>query len=536
MGLRGPGAKSLGQRRKLAEQVIETPDVWDDPKLSRSQSVIVFCEQLTVTSGPEAFKRLRLRPWQKKFIRALYTNNKDDIRPVRTAVLSLGRKNGKTQLAAALALCHLCGPEAESRGEVYSCANDRFQSGKIFNEMCALIRNHPRLEQRTNIVRNRKEIEDLLNGSIYQALTREAKTKMGLNPSFIVYDELGQADGRELYDAMDSALGGRKEPLMLVISTQAADDFAPMSQLVDYGIKVNSGEIRDPAFHLTLYTADPEADPWAEETWKQANPALDDFRSLEDVRRLASQAQRMPARENAFRNLILNQRVAAEARFIDQTQWKACADPPDIPVGARVYAGLDLGATQDLSALVIVYQDPLKDSWHVKPYFWIPGNLKERSEHERVPYEAWAKDGHITPIGISTDPKVIAHKIAELNGQNKIVSLAYDRWHINDLKRELDAIGCMVPLEPHGQGFKDMSPAVNIIERLILEKKLRHGGHPVLQMCAGNAVVVRDPTNARKFDKAKSTGRIDGLVATAMALNVALTRAIKPVDIDALIA
>jgi phage terminase large subunit-like protein len=489
---------------------------------------------LSVTSGKDAFTKLKLRPWQRDFIKQVYAVNQYGNRPVRTAILSLARKNGKTQLAAALALCHLCGPESEARGEIYSCANDRFQAGKIFNEMVALINNHPWLQARTNIIRFRKEIEDLESGSTYQALSKEAKTKMGLNPSFVVYDELGQTDGRDLYDAMDSALGARKEPLMLIISTQAADDFAPLSQLIDYGTRVKEGAIKDPAFHLTLYAAPIDANPWSRKTWKAANPALDDFLSLEHVQRMAKQAQRMPSRENSFRNLCLNQRIAAETRFLTSPVWHTCGEAPSIPQATRVFAGLDLGATRDLSALVLVWGAP-DGTWHVKPYCWIPGDLKAREDEDRVPYSAWAKAGHIFPMGVATDPKVIALKIAELNGINHIEALAFDRWRINDLKRELDAIGCAVMLEPHGQGYKDMSAAVEIVERLVTQKKLRHGLHPVLTMCALNAVVTRDPTNARKFDKSKSGGRIDALVAMAMALNLALTRAQKPIDIEALI-
>jgi phage terminase large subunit-like protein len=534
MGLRGPGAKPLLARREALKTAASCPNAWDAPGLSRAGRVITFLEDLEITTGKHARTKLRLRSWQRKFVEAVYREDKHGIRPVRTAVLSMARKNGKSQLAAALALCHLCGPEAESRGEVYSCANDRFQSGRIFNEMVALINHHPTLSARTNITSFRKEIHDLINGSLYVALTAEAKTKMGLSPSFVIYDELGCADGRALFDAMDSALGARENPLMLVISTQAADNFAPMSQLIDYGLHLKSGDIRDPAFHLTLYSAPEDADPWSKKAWRAANPALGDFRSLADVERLAKQAQRMPARENAFRNLILNQRVAAEARFMDQAAWRACSGEPEIPTGARVYAGLDLGATRDLSALVIVYQDGA-GVFHVKPFCWLPGDLRERSEQDHAPYVEWAKIGFIAPIGESTDPAVIARKIAESNGQNHIMSLAFDRWRINDLKRELDAIGCHVALEPHGQGFKDMSPAVDIVERLVIQRKLRHGAHPVLQWCAANAVVTRDPAGGRKFDKAKSTGRIDALVALAMALSLALLRAAKPIDIEAMI-
>ena len=510
---------------------------WESPALKRrSDRVIAFCEDLTVTSGPLAGKKIKLRPWQKKFIRAVYDVDKAGNRHVRTAVLSLGRKNGKTQLAACLALCHLSGPEVESRGEVYSCANDRLQASKICNEMVAMIINHPYLAMRTRVKRGRKEIDDLVSESTYQALSREANTKMGLNPCCVIYDELGSAKGRDLYDAMDSAMGARKEPLMLVISTQAADDFAPMSQLIDYGIKVNRGDIVDPSFHLTLYTASDNADPWDQKTWEAANPALGDFLSLEHVKRMAKQAQRIPASENSFRNLVLNQRIAAETRFVERQIWNQNSQIPIIPAGAHVYAGLDLGSTRDLTALVIVWQSPESGAWNVLPYCWIPGkDLKERSDTDRVPYDAWVRDGLITHIGESTDPKVIALKIAEINAVTPIDALAFDRWRINDLKRELDAIGCAVPLEPHGQGFRDMETAVDIVERLLIQRRLKHGAHPVLSWCAGNAVIRKDPAGGRKFDKSKSSGRIDALVAMAMALNLALTRAKAPIDVLAMI-
>jgi phage terminase large subunit-like protein len=432
----------------------------------------------------------------------------------------MGRKNGKTQIAAGLALCHLSGPEAENRGEVYACANDRFQASKIFHEMEAMIQQSAYLTARTNTQKFVKDIQDLYNGSVYCTLTAEAKTKMGLSPSFVVYDELGQASNRELYDAMDSAMGARKEPLLLVISTQAADSYAPLSHLIDYGQKVNSGEISDKSFHLTLFSAPEDADPWDRDTWEMANPALGDFRSLEDVKRLASQAQRMPTQENAFRNLILNQRVAAEARFMEPMSWKACGDVPIIEPGMKVFAGLDIGSTRDLSALVIVRQDDT-GTWHVKPWVWVPGNLKEKGDEDGVPYEVWARQDLIIPSGVATDPRAIARKIAEVNGQNQIMGLAFDRWRMAELKRELDQIGCRVPLIEHGQGFKDMTPAVDVVERLVVQRKLRHGLHPVLTWCANNAIVQRDPAGGRKFDKSNSKyrSRIDALVAMAMALS-----------------
>jgi phage terminase large subunit-like protein len=531
MGLRGAHAEATVAQRARAKNDVQP---WQKKGLSRAERVIIFCECLTISSGSMAGTKLKLRPFQKKFIREVYAVDRHGKRPVRTAVLSMGRKNGKTQLAAALALCHLHGPEAEERGEVYSCANDRFQASKVFNEMAAMVHRNKYLHLRANVGRFHRKIEDLHNESMYQAVSAEAKTKMGLNPTLVVYDELGQASNRTLYDAMDTALGARAEPLMLVISTQAADDTAPMSQLIDYGKKVNAGEIKDAAFHLTMYGADENDDPWVKTTWKKANPALGDFRSLEDVERLAAQAQRMPAQESAFRNLILNQRVAAEARFINRSDWVLNAGAAHIPPGARVYAALDLGATRDLSALVLLWQDP-DLIFHAVPYFWVPGNIRERTKVENIPYDVWERQGQIIPCGVSTDPRVIAYKVMELHSQNRILGLAFDRWRINDFKRQLDELGSDIPLIPHGQGYKDMSPAIDILERVLVQGRLRHGGHPVLSMCAANAVVTKDPTGARKLDKVRSTGRIDGLVALAMSFSLTVVPTQASVDVSAMI-
>jgi phage terminase large subunit-like protein len=513
----------LTQAREYARLLHDEGDApWEHPLIKhRWDRVRRFCEELTISSGGLAGTRFKLRPFQLDFIKGVYKENANHERPVRTAVLSMGRKNGKTQLAAALALCHLCGPESEERGEVYSCANDRFQASKIFQEMEAMIIRHPRLRLRCNIMRHTKTIEDIQNNSTYTALSREAKTKMGLNPSFIVYDELGQSPDRDLYDAMDTAMGARANPLMLVISTQAADDLAPMSRLIDYGFQIQSGEIDDPTFLLAFYATDMDADPWDEANWEASNPALGDFRSLEDVRRQANQAQKLPELQNSFRNLILNQRVAAETRFIERSQWQACAAEPLIPPRAKVYAGLDLGSTRDLSALVIVYVDPLTSEYHVQPYFWLPGNLRARRDEDKVPYDVWQRQGFLYTTGEATDPELIALKIAEINGITPIAGIAYDRWKIADMKREFDKHSIRVPLIEFGQGYKDMNGAVDILQRAIITRKLRHGDNPLLTWNAFNAVATRDAAGNRKLDKSKSINRIDGLVALAMGMAAA---------------
>lgn len=537
MGLRGVGSKPKNLRL-VADQ---TPDLfnregkplvpasmpWEAPGLDRVERVVAFLETLPITQGSLAGQKLRVRTWQREFLEAVYAEDGEGFRPVRTAVLTMPRKNGKTQLVAGLALCHLLGPEAEARGEVYAAANDRFQSGKTFNEIVAILDAMPELDARVNITKFRKEIEVLHGtgkGSIFAALSADAAGKHGLSPSFIVYDELGQAPKRDLYEALDTAMGARDNPLLVVISTQAADDHAVMSELVDYGQKVNAGELEDPAFHLTFYGAEAEDNPWSPDTWAKANPALGDFRSLSDVKRQAAQAQRMPSAEHSFRNLILNQRVSAHVRFLAKAEWDANGAAPNLAAlkGRVCFGGLDLSVSRDLTAFVLVFPND-DGSFDVVPRFYLPeAGLRDKSEADKVPYDVWARQGFLTAIpGATVDPSFVAHDIAEAAAEHDLQGLAYDRWRIEDLKRELNQIGAELPLREFGQGFRDMAPAVDTLERLVAEGRLRHGGNPILTMCAANAVVERDAAGNRKLAKHKSSGRIDGMVALAMALGAA---------------
>jgi phage terminase large subunit-like protein len=523
MATRGIGAKALSKRGKIDVRPVMP---WQEPGLNRAERMIAFLEDLPITAGKLAGTNMKIRPWQREFIEAVYAEDAEGRRPVRTAVLSMARKNGKTQLAAGIALAHLCGPEAETRGEVYSAALTRDQAAKLFQEMCAILAAHPELDDRCNIIRFNKQIEVLTGdgaGSIYAALSADAGSKMGLSPSFVVYDELGSAPNRDLFDALDTATGARDNPLMMCISTQAAADHHVFSELIDYGERVNSGDIDDPSFHLTLYAAAPDADPWSREAWIAANPALGDFRSQDDVQRQAGQARLVPSKESAFRNLILNQRVSAVSRFIHKAEWDRCKAAPDLArlAGRECYGGLDLSGSRDLTAFVLAFPGEGRSFDIVCQFFMPEANIEERSNEDRVPYDLWAKQGFITLIpGSTIDPSFVAQAVWQATQTYDLRTVAYDRWRIEDLKRELGLFGGTVPLEPFGQGFKDMSPAVDTLERNVAEKLLRHGGNPVLNMCASNAVITRDPAGSRKLDKSKATGRIDGLVALAMALQV----------------
>ncbi len=528
MGLRGPGAKPVataGARRRARRK--QAP--WDLPGLSRSQRVIAFIQSLQITSGPDAGKRFLLRPWQKQFIEAVYgPTTPEGRRVVRTALLTMGRKNGKTFLAAALCLCHLAGPEAEQRGQAYSAAADRNQASLIFREMEAFIIAAPDLAARCNVQRFAKRIEVLSgqgSGSIYEAMSSDARKAHGLSPTFVVCDELAQWPSRELYDNLVTGTGARAEPLVIVISTQSSDPTHIMSEMVEDGRRVAAGEVDDPTFRAFIYETPLSDDPWDEANWYKSNPALGDFRSLEEMRTSAQQAKRIPAREAAFRNLYLNQPVSPVESAIPRADWDACAESVDVASlrGRGCYIGLDLSERVDLTAMVAVF--PSDDgSFDVLPFFWLPvADLEEKERHDRVPYREWARAGHlITTPGRTIRPDYVMRQIGELLAEYDVMAVGYDRQFIKRIQAVADDLGLWVPWVEVGQGYIGMAPCVNALEAAVLNHRLRHGGHPILRWNAANAMVSTDAAGNRKYDKGhESHKRIDGIVALAMALNLA---------------
>jgi phage terminase large subunit-like protein len=483
--------------------------------------VIAFIEGLKLTAGSHAGKPFKLRPWQRAEIEAIYATDADGRRMVRQALETMARKNGKTQLASALALAHLAGPEAEPRGEVYSAAADRNQAGRVFREMEATIIADPDLSGRCNIQRFAKRIEVMSGpgaGSVYEALSSDARKAHSLSPSFVICDELAQWLNRDLFDNLVTGTGARDEPLVIVISTQSADPNHVMSELVAYGRSVLDGTIEDPTFHAAIYAVPDDADVWDEKNWHLANPALNDFRSLQEMREFAAKAKRIPAREAVFRNLYLNQSISTEARFISAADWKACgaAVGREALAGRPCWAGLDLSSTTDLTSLVLLFPE---DDFAILPFFWLPAaDIEAREQRDRVPYRVWRDKGLIefTP-GRAIDKRAVALRLAEIAGEFDLRGVGYDRWRMKDLQKILDDEGIDLPLVEFGQGYQSMGPAVDHLETLVLDQKLRHGNNPVLTWNVANVIVTSDPAGNRKLDKARSIARIDGLVALTMA-------------------
>lgn len=451
----------------------------------------------------------------------------DNPHGTRRAIITRGRKNAKTTESAMILLLHLCGPEAKPNSQLNSAAQSRDQAAILFSLAAKMIRLSPELLAVTVIRDTAKQLACPELGTLYRALSADASTAYGLSPALTVHDELGQVKGpkSDLYDALETATAAQDSPLSIIISTQAPNDGDLLSTLIDDAL---TGQ--DPRTVLRMNAAPPDMDPFSEEAIRAANPAFDLFMNKVEVLAMAADARRMPSRQPEYENLVLNRRVEASSPFVSREVWKSCGGEVATNFdGCAVFAGLDLSETSDLTAFVQVAQ--IEGVWHVRPIFWLPKyGLAEKSRTDRVPYDVWHREGYLdTTPGKSVEYEYVAERLFGLHQRNPFRKIAFDRWNFKHLKPWLQRAGFHdeeiegdnAIFEQFGQGFASMSPALRTLESLLLNGQIAHDGHPVLTMCAANATTQTDSTGNRKLSKAKSHGRIDGMVALAMAVAVA---------------
>jgi phage terminase large subunit-like protein len=485
---------------------------------------VQFINALTHTKGKYAQQGFDLRPWQRKIVEKLFKVRRDGLRQYRTCLLMLPRKNGKSELAAAVALYGLLA-DGEMGAEVYSAAADKDQAALVFNVAAQMVRNDPYWNGQCEIVDSQKRIVYRKTGSFYRAISAEAYSKHGFNASMVVYDELHAAPHRDLYDVLYTSMGARTQPLMFSISTAGFDRQSILWELYSHAKNVAANPDLDPTFLPLLYEAPVDADWTDEKVWHAANPALGDFRSLEEMRIAAQRAKSIPAQQNTFRRLYLNQWTEQDERWLDMALWDGCAGSVDLSAlqGRECYAGLDLASTRDVTAFVLVFPDG-EGGYDVVPHFWVPADsLAERVRRDRVPYDQWRDNDllHVTE-GNVCDYDRVREDIRDLAEQYDIREIAYDRWGATQLVTQLQSDGAeCIPL---GQGFASMSAPTKELDKLILGQQIRHDGHPVLRWMAANVAVEQDPAGNLKPSKKKSTERIDGIVALIMAIDRA-TRA-----------
>lgn len=430
-----------------------------------------------------------------------------------------------SELAAAVALYLLCG-DNEQRAEIFGCAADRQQASIVFDVAADMVTMCPALAKRTKVLKAQKRIVFTPTNSFYQVLSAEAYSKHGFNIHGVVFDELHTQPNRELFDVMTKGSGdARMQPLYFLITTAGTDTHSICYEQHQKAEDIIAGRKHDPTFYPVIYGANPDDDWTDPEVWKKANPSLGITVGIDKVEQACNSAKENPGEENAFRQLRLNQWVKQTVRWMPMDKWDACkADFDEKFLEGRVcYGGLDLSSTTDLTAFVLVFP-PVEDDdrYYILPYFWVPEDtmaLRIRKDH--VPYDIWETKGFLmTTEGNVVHYGFIENYIDELGTRFNIREIAFDRWGAVQMSQNLEELGFTLAM--FGQGFRDMSPPTKELMRLVLDRKIAHNGHPVLRWNMDNIFIRRDPAGNIKPDKEKSTEKIDGAVATIMALDRAI--------------
>lgn len=490
----------------------------------KADYAVQFIECLCHTKGKWEGEPFKLLKWQEDIIRNIFgvvkANGK---RQFTTAYVEIPKKNGKSELAAAIALFLLFG-DNEPSAEVYGAAADRGQAGIVFDVAKRMTEMTPALERRANIKGSSKRIE--YGASFYQVLSAEVGTKHGLNVSGLVLDEVHAQPNRKLYDVLTKGSGdAREQPLYFLITTAGTDQNSICFELHQKAKDIIEGRKKDPAFFPVIYGAE-DTDDWTSvSTWKKANPSLGETIDIEKVKQACEEAKLNPAEENTFRQLRLNQWVKQAVRWMPMDKWDACAFSvnPESLEGRVCYGGLDLSSTTDITSFCLVFPpEDEDDKYVVLPFFWLPAEtLSVRVRRDHVLYDVWEKQGFLkTTEGNVVHYGFIESFIEELGTKYNIKEIAFDRWGAVQMVQNLENMGFTVV--PFGQGFKDMSPPTKELMKLTLEQKIAHGGHPVLRWNMDNIFIRTDPAGNIKADKEKSTEKIDGAIATIMALDRAI--------------
>lgn len=497
------------------------PDSRYDEK--KADHAVAFIQNLKHTKGKWDGKPFFLLPWQEQIVRDIFgIVNPEGKRQFRSAYIEIPKKNGKSELAAAIALYLLYG-DGEASAEVYSCANDRSQASIVFDVAKRMVEKSPALMKRSKIAAATKRIVNYRNAGFYQVLSAETGTKHGLNISGLVFDEIHAQPNRKLYDVMTKGSGdAREQPLFFIITTAGTDKESICYELHTKALDIMNGRKIDHSFYPVIYGLSDEDDWNDEANWYKANPSLGYTISIDRVRDAYRDALENPAEENVFKQLRLNIWTNSTVVWIPEHIYER----GNVPInsaeleGRDCYAGLDLSSTSDITALVLVFPPRTEnEKYIVLPFFWLPEETLElRCRRDHVLYDVWQRQGYI----LTTEGNVIHYGFIErfierLGEKYHIIEIAYDRWNATQMVQNLEDMG--FTMVPFGQGFKDMSPPSKELYKLLMEGNINHGGNPVLKWMAQNVVMRQDPAGNIKPDKERSVEKIDGIVALIMGLD-----------------
>jgi phage terminase large subunit-like protein len=492
---------------------------------------IRFIESLKHTKGKWAGVRFKLTRWQRdRIIRPLFgTLDEDGNRQHRSAFIQIPRKNGKSELEAAIAL-KLLFADGEQGGEIYSAAADRDQASLVFNVADGMVRQHPLLRKRAKIIDSSKRIVVHKTQSFYRAIPADAAGSHGFNAHGILPDELHVWPKRDLWDALTTSTGAREQPLTVTITTPGWDHNTIWGEQYEYARKVRDGVVDDPT-HLVVIYEPPQGYNWrSERVWRRCNPAIGSgFRNLAEMRALAKKALHTPALQNTFRRLYIGDPNTQSAdRWIDLSLWDANAGTIDEERlrGRKCYGGLDLGAVNDLTAWVMVFpRDDDEEEVDVLARFWCPeARLRDPSNRYADAYQEWKRQGWLmTTPGDAIDYAAVKQQIVKDASTFQLVDMNVDRlFQAHQLAMQLqDELG-EERVVGMGQGFLSMAAPMHTFHERLLGRRIHHGGNGVLRWMADNVAVKQDPAGNLKISKADSQAKVDGMVALVMALDRAM--------------
>lgn len=490
--------------------------------------VLGFFQDVLRLNGGE-YEGIPYQPlgWQAFILGSLFGwIGPDGYRRFRVAYIETGKGSGKSPLAAGIGLYGMMA-DGEQRAEIYAAATKKDQAMILFRDAVAMVDQSPPLRARVHksgVGSSTWNLAHLPTGSFFRPISAD-DGQSGPRPHIALLDEIHEHRNGNVVEMLRAGTKNRRQALIVMITNSGAGQHSYCWERHDHAVKVAAGQIDDDSLFSYVCALDEDDDPMhSEACWDKANPSLRaGLPGLKYLREQVTEARGMPGKESIVRRLNFCQWVESESPWISRDVWFGAQDdefPADGLLGRRCWGGLDLSSAQDLTALVLLFEpSEIDPQWRLVSHFWLPNDgLHDKGQRDRVPYISWRDAGHLhTTPGRAIDQLYVAQQAAELASMYEVQTIAYDRWHIESFKQMLDREGISLPLEPFGQGYKDMAPAVNEFERRLLGGQLKHGGNRVMTWCAANAVIVSDPAGNRKMAKDKASGRIDGIVAAIMA-------------------
>lgn len=523
----GPHVRASCERHlRDLKQADQRGLVWD---LDQAQHAIGFFEEMLCLNGGD-FEGVpfKLLLWQKFIVGSIFgwKQKADGTRRFRVAYIETGKGSGKSPLAAGVGLYGLVA-DGEHRAEVYAAATKKDQAMILFRDAIAMRDLSPEL---ANVLHSSGAKGKEWNLAYHDTMSffrpiSADDGQSGPRPHIGLLDEVHEHKNGTVVEMMRAGTKGRKQALIFMITNSGADRRSICWDYHEYGGQVAAGMIEDDSFFSYICALDPDDDPFVDERcWIKANPSLGVTIQPRYLREQVTQARGMPSKEALVKRLNFCMWVEGSNPWLSRDSWMSAGEHyllEDLE-GRDCIGGLDLGSTQDLCSLVLLFE-PTEDDpqYRIVPYFWLPEDgLTEKAEKDRVPYHKWVADGWLeTTPGRATSRLWVLRRLTAIMDRVNLKSLAYDRWRMEDLQRLAEDEGLTMPqMIPFGQGFRDMSPAVEEFERILLNGNLRHNSNPVMTWCAANAVLVEDPAGNRKVAKDKATGRVDGIVASLMAV------------------